>query len=135
MNNEIKDLDTAGLRRFALTTAGMVASMFGVVLPLLFRKNWPFWPWVMALVLMLWGQLLPATLRLPYRGWMRLALLLGWLNSMLLLSSMFICVISPAGILMRLFGYDPLRLRYAAHLASYRKASVSPLRKHMEKPY
>jgi hypothetical protein len=45
--------------------------------------------------------------------WMRLAVALGYINSRVLLSLMFYLVFTPYGLLMRLFGRDPLRRRGA----------------------
>lgn len=135
MKDQILELNSDGLRRFAFTTACLLAGLFGVLLPLTRHGHWPLWPWIVAVVLILWGLFLPARLRLLYRSWMKLALLLGKINSMVLLSLLYIGLFSPLGIVMRLFGYDPLRQKYQAHAPSYRKPSTIPLHNHMEKPY
>lgn len=135
MKDQILELNTAGLRRFALTTACLLVGLFGVLMPLLWHQHWQLWPWIVAVVLILWGLFLPARLRLLYRGWMKLALFLGRINSKLLLCILFIGLISPIGIVMRLFGYDPLREKYLEHAPSYRKPSIIPPHNHMEKPY
>jgi hypothetical protein len=135
MGTEIPELNISGLRRFALTTAGLMAGLFGMVMPMHYHRHWPFWPWIVALVLVVWGVFFPARLRMLYLGWMKLALFLGRVNSLLLLTIVFICFISPIGVLMRLFGYDPLRLKHQTQVSSYRKVSVLPIHNHMEKPY
>ena len=135
MDTKIPELNTAGLCRFAFTTSGLVAGLFGVVLPMLYHRPWPIWPWIAAVVLTLWGVFLPARLRMFYRGWMKLALILGRINSALLLSVLFVCIISPLGVLMRMFGYEPLHQRFLSHVPSYRKPSTIPRHNHMEKPY
>jgi len=135
MNDDIPELNSVGLRRFALTTSCLLIGVFGIVLPLLYHRHWPLWPWIVAVVLTLWGVFLPLHLRMLYQLWMTLALFLGGVNSKVLLSVLFICVISPVGFLMRLFGYDPLRQKYLTHVLSYRKPSNIQLHNHMEKPY
>jgi hypothetical protein len=60
-------------------------------------------------LLLLGGLLAPAALRLPNRIWWRFAQALGWFNSRVLLTLMFFLVFAPAGLLMRLFGKNPLR--------------------------
>lgn len=134
MKNDIPDLNKAGLRRFALTTAGLMAVVFGVIMPVLRQKNWHLWPWVVALVLILWGLVLPESMRLLYRWWMVLALFLGKINCTLLLTLLYLFIISPLGIVLRLCGYDPLHKKKTGQ-PSYRKQSVIPQRNHMEKPY
>ena len=57
------------------------------------------------------GFLSPVASRAFYRVWMRLARLLGWVNSRILLSLIFYGVITPMGIVQRLIGRDALRRR------------------------
>ncbi len=67
--------------------------------------------------LLLIGLAVPR-LAVPFhRGWMKLARALGWINSRVLLGLLYYGVLTPAGVVMRLFGRDPLRRRTAA--ASY----------------
>ncbi|MEK6744934.1 MAG: SxtJ family membrane protein [Nitrospirota bacterium] len=135
MDTTIVELVPKDLRKLAFTTAGLLAGLFGVILPWSVGYAWPLWPWMLASALALWGLLWPASLRPVYRGWMGLALALGKLNSTLLLGIVFLFLFTPAGVIMRLFGYDPLLRRYAAHARSYRKPSVAPSRSNMERPY
>ncbi len=55
------------------------------------------------------GALVPSLLRIPNRIWWRLAQALGWLNSRILLSVFFFVVLTPAGLVMRLAGKNPLK--------------------------
>jgi len=43
--------------------------------------------------------------------WMPVAHGLGWINTRLLLGMVFVVLIMPIGLILRLSGYDPLRLR------------------------
>ena len=40
---------------------------------------------------------------------MRIGLILGWINSRIILSVVFIVVLQPISLIMKIFGYDPLR--------------------------
>ncbi len=51
----------------------------------------------------------PAALRVPNRLWWRLATVLGWVNTRVLLTVFFFLVLTPTGVMMRLFGRSPLR--------------------------
>ena len=55
----------------------------------------------------------PSVLRDPSRWWMRFAHALGWVNSRALLSIFFFVIITPIGVVMRLAGWDPLRMTRA----------------------
>lgn len=135
MGTNIPELDSNGLRKFGLTMACFIAGMFGLMLPWIYGHSSPSWPWIIAVALTLWSLILPASLRLVYRSWMRVALVFGKVNSYLLLSLVFLFIITPVGLTMRLFGYDPLQLKFVTHVRSYRKLGGVPSRDHMEKPY
>ena len=66
-----------------------------------------------ACALFLVGLLLPPLARRFHILWMRLAVALGYINSRILLSLMFYGVFTPYGLVMRLFGRDPLHRRGA----------------------
>src|SRR6476646_5833657 len=55
----------------------------------------------------------PALLAPVGKQWNRVGHLLGWFNSRVLLTVMFVFVVSPIGALGRLFGSDPLGRRAA----------------------
>ena len=133
--HEIPELDAKGLRQFALTTAGIVVGLFGVVLPWLAGLGWPLWPWVLAAVLALWGLLKPASLRPVYRGWMRFGQLASLVMTPLVLGTVFFLVILPAGLVMRLAGNDPMHRRLDPDAASYRVPSRPMPRDSVERPY
>ncbi len=50
----------------------------------------------------------PAALRWSNRIWWRIAQVLGWVNARILLSVFFVIVMTPAGLLMRMLGRNPL---------------------------
>lgn len=43
--------------------------------------------------------------------WWRLVRVLGWINSRVLLTALFVLLLTPIGLLWRLIGHDPLRRR------------------------
>ena len=54
------------------------------------------------------GTIAPSTLRVPNRMWWRFAQLLGWVNTRIILSIFFGVVLTPVGMVMRLFGRNQL---------------------------
>jgi len=54
----------------------------------------------------------PQVLDAPNRVWMKFARALGWINSRILLTLLFVAVITPYGLLQRLLGRDPLGRRW-----------------------
>jgi len=131
----IPELDRAGLRRFALSTAAIIILLFALLLPWLLGAAWPRWPWVIAAVLVLWGLLAPRTLRPLYRGWMRFGLVMSRITTPLILSLVYLALFVPAGAVMRLGGRDPMRRRIDPQAATYRVPSQAKSPETMERPY
>lgn len=52
------------------------------------------------------------------KWWMRLAGVLGYVNSRIILSALFFLIMTPVGLIVRLVGHDPLTRRHAKK-ASY----------------
>ena len=55
------------------------------------------------------GLVAPAVLRVPNRVWWRVAQAVRWFNTRVLLTVFFAVVLTPLGVVMRLFGRNPLR--------------------------
>jgi hypothetical protein len=67
-----------------------------------------------SLALLLIGLLLPPAACAFHKGWMALASVLGYVNSRILLFVMFYGLVTPFGLLAKLFGRDPLNRRGSA---------------------
>ena len=71
-------------------------------------RMWTLWIGIPGLFL---GIISPRLLYYPYKAWMLIGHALGWLNSHIILGLVFIFVLQPIALIMRIFGYDPLRVR------------------------
>ena len=118
----IPELDASGLRRFGLTMGGIVAGLFGLFLPWWLERGIPFWPWILASVLIIWGLIAPSSLRPVYRGWITLGLLLNKIMSPLIMSLVYFLVVTPMGLVRRLLGHG-LPMYCDAQIESYRVKS------------
>ena len=58
------------------------------------------------LAFLLCGLTVPKALLYPYKGWMRLSFILGFLMTHLILSLLYYLVLTPIGVVMRMFGKD-----------------------------
>lgn len=121
------------LRDFALITGGLIAAIFGLLLPWIWDYSWPVWPWLIGGVLAVWGLIAPATLAPVYRYWMKFAMVLGWINTRILLGFVFYAMITPIGLFVRLFRRDPMARKFEPGAASYRLPP--PAANDMEVPY
>ena len=149
---------TKELRNFALVTSGMLILFCAVLIPWLWghklmfvwphivekwpavSKFWPFeiaaWPFMLGAILSFFGLLMPMVLGPFYKVWMALAEGLGWINSRIILTVVFYLLIMPMGVVMRLFGGDPMK-RQLNKDDSYRviRSGTVPPKKHMERPF
>jgi hypothetical protein len=79
------------------------------------------WPWLLGAgtALVILAAVRPAWLSPLNRGWMAFARLMNRVASPIVLAVLFLGVVWPIGLLMRLTGSDPLRLRRTGEEASY----------------
>jgi hypothetical protein len=136
MTFEVPRLDDRGLRKFGLTTGLIIVVLFAIFFPWVFEaKSIPLWPWIIAALL--WGPALlrPGLLKHVYLIWMKIGHGLGWVNTRIILSLVFYAVVLPLGLLMRLFGKDPMATRHDKSAISYRITSVREPKERLEKPY
>ena len=112
---------TRQLREFGLVVGGLIVLLFCWLLPALHRHPPALGPlWIGAPLLIL-GLIAPRLLHQPYRAWMALGHGLGWINSHLILGLVYVLVLLPIALIMRLLGHDPLRRRWDANATTYRE--------------
>ena len=88
---------------FPILVGWLLSSLFGHQF-----RTWTLWIGVVGLLI---GFIAPRLLHYPYKGWMLLGYVLGWINSHIILGLVFIFVLQPIAYIMRLTGYDPLRTK------------------------
>ena len=136
MSREIPELDRKGLRNFAWMFAAVVTILFGLILPWLLKRDWPWEPWVIAVAFFAWGLIAPSTVRPFYRLWMLFGFVMNAIVTRIVLGVVFYVVILPFGLAFRVRGRDLLHRKWDHELQSYRvKRSVVASPKDMEKPF
>ena len=55
--------------------------------------------------------------------------------ALIILGILFYVIVLPVGLLMRLFGKDPMARKFDSHTDTYRVKSTDQAKNHMEKPY
>src|SRR6476620_10755815 len=104
-------------RAFGLIVGGVLTA---IGLTPLIKGNTPRWSAVgVGFVLFFLALIKPSLLHRPNLLWTRLGLLLHRLVSPIVMGAMFYLVFTPIGLLFRLLGKDPLRLRLDRGAASY----------------
>jgi hypothetical protein len=111
------------LRQFALVVGIGFIGFFGLLLPWVWERSYPLWPWILAAVLGLGGLIAPRLLAPLYKGWMKIGHVLGWINTRIILGVVFFVVIWPSGIIMRVFRNDPMARDIHREAKSYRVPS------------
>jgi len=126
--------DTRELRNFGLLLGALFAAFFGVV-PVLMGRAMHAWAWAVAAILWTAALLAPERIRYIHAGWTKVGLVLGWINTRVVLTAVFVIVVTPMGLLMRLFGRNRTRRRFEPELETYRTPSRPRPARSMERPF
>ena len=124
-----------GLRKYGLVTGTGIALIFGLFFPIIFDIDWPVWPHLLGGLFMLAAAVYPPILAPVYRVWMGIALVMGHINTKILLTIVYLFVLTPIGLMRRAFGADAMGKSFQQHQSSYRKAAEKREPNHMERPF
>lgn len=110
-------LDKNTLKKFGIT---MGSAFLIITLFLMIRHRHNLLPTISISVLFfMFALLLPALLKPVYIFWMRLAFVLSWVNTRLLLLIIFYLIFTPFGLVMRLLSIDLLQRKIDKNNKSY----------------
>jgi hypothetical protein len=122
------------LRSFGLIV-GTCFSAIGLVPLISGDRGIRTWAVSVGGALIITALLAPALLKPVHRWWMRLAEVLGWVNTRLILLAVYYVVIVPIAGLLRILGRDPLQLKLSAEETSYRVVRAKRPASHMLRQY
>ncbi len=108
--------DISSLKSFAVTMAIAFPVVFSAILPWVFSTAMPVWPFAVSIAFSALYIAAPHLLYYPYVIWMVVASILGWLNTKLLLGIIFYLLITPIGLIMKVFG--KLQYKHRVHAES-----------------
>lgn len=108
------------LREFGFLLGFGFPLIIGFLIPLISGHGFRYWTLCLGIIFLFFAIIKPNFLNRPYKMWMKLGHILGWLNSRLILGLIFILVLLPISFFMRIFGYDPLK-RKKLNTKSYRE--------------
>lgn len=127
--NVAKDLRTFGL------LVGGIFLLMGLW-PLVLRGEGPrLWAIGLGSSLMVLGVAFPLSLKPVYAVWMRIGHALGWINTRIVLGAVFFGLITPIGLLLRLFGRDAMHRGFASDSSTYRVIRHPRPRTHMKNQF
>ena len=118
------EINKKTLREFGILVGLGFPLIFGFFIPLITGHTFRIFSIWVGLPLIILGFLKPFILFWPYKSWMTLGHILGWINSRIILGMVFILVLMPISLIMKLTGYDPLRKK-SNNEVSYRELKKS----------
>jgi len=122
-------LDKKTLRKFGITMG--IAFLIITLIILIRHKHSVIPTSIISATFLILAFVSPALLKPIYILWMRLAFILGWINTRLILFIIFYLVFTPIGLVMRLFRIDLLDRKIDKNKESYwrkkERSSFSPL--------
>ena len=119
IREDIKQLKTSDrdLRKFGLMVGGVFA-LLGLLFLWRHPGRSPYFLWPGGLLMVL-GATLPRALKWVYVAWMSVAFVLGFVMAHVILTLLFYLVLTPIGLVARLFGQDFLSLKLDRAAKSY----------------
>lgn len=106
MNNTITKRQ---LREFGFLLGFGFPIFIGLIIPTITGHSFREWTLWIGIIFLVLGIFNPKLLFYPYKAWMKLGHLLGWVNSRIILGLIFLIVLQPISLIMKFFNYDPLR--------------------------
>ena len=106
-----KIISSRELRKFGITIAIGLPTIFGFIIPTITGHDYREWTIWIGLFFLSLSLLNPKLLNPLYKFWMALGHFLGRFNSTIILALIFVFVLQPISIIMKIFGYDPLRIK------------------------
>lgn len=114
------DIDTSSRkeqRNFGLGMAAIIVAF--TLVHGWFHGALAIWPFYAALAFFILGLLAPPLLRPVFVLWMKFALLLNWLMTRLVLTLVFLLMITPMRVFIKLFREDPLKRAWDREASTY----------------
>lgn len=126
--------DKGKLRKFGL----LVGSIFILIgsIPVVKGKDLNFYLIIIGAIMVLIAFVAPKILSLVYKVWMKISNILGRINSFLILSMIFYLILTPIGIVMRIFRINSRKFIYKWRKDSYwLKSARNSTRENMRKMF
>lgn len=127
-------ISNAQLRNFGFILAGGLFFLFGVI-PLLREKSLNYLPLIIALGILTISLVKASLLNVIYHPWMKIGHVLGWINTRIILGIIYFVIITPIGLVMKIFGKDAMARKFDANAKTYRLQSQQPQPQDMERPF
>ncbi|MBX3237309.1 MAG: hypothetical protein KF814_14270 [Nitrospiraceae bacterium] len=122
------------LRKFGLLVGGVFA-LIGSWPAIRYGESIRLWALVPAALLVPLGLLAPSLLAPVFKVWMKVGHVLGAINTRIILGILYFGLITPMGMVMRLFGWDSMRRALTRDAETYRVVREARPRTHMTRQF
>jgi len=124
-------MDRKELRKFGLVLAIVILLLWLLFSPAL------AWQWLLGteMIVVLAALLFPVILTPVHWLLSRFSQAVSKVLNPLILGVVFYLVVTPMGVIMRLFGYDPMAMKRKADNGSYRKTADKHTSEHFDRPF
>ena len=99
------------LREFGFLLGFTFPFLIGWIFSLIGGHSFKTWTLFISITSIILAVTKPSLLLYPYRAWMKLGHILGWFNSHIILGLVFLIVLQPIALIMKIFGHDPLKTK------------------------
>lgn len=131
---QTETLPNKQLRNFGLILASGLGLLFGII-PLIRHHDLHTIPLMIAGFILALSFIKASLLKVIYKPWMKIGHVLGWINTRIILGVIYFLLITPIGLVMRLFGVDRMHRCYDKSMTSYRIHSHQSQPQDMERPF
>ena len=104
-----KKISTKMLKDFGILIGLGFPIIIGFFIPFFTGHSFRIWTLFIGISSLILSFFSPNLLYLPYKLWIIIGYVLGWINSNIILGIVFFLVLLPISIIMKCLGYDPLK--------------------------
>lgn len=132
----VEKMELKTLRDYGFLMGGAVVVLFSLYPWLVLKREFVGWPWAVLGVFWLTALVYPKALNPLYRIWMRVGLVLGKINSTILLTICYGLLFFPLAVFFRAIKRDRLRRFSGRGETTFRQVRETPREvKQMEQPF
>lgn len=100
---KLKPIATKELKEFGLLMTWAFPLFIGIIAPWIFGKGFQWWTLWVSLFFVTISYASPKLIYIPYRVWMLIGGIMGFINTRIILGFTFYCLIFPIGIILKTF--------------------------------
>ena len=97
------------LREFGFLIGIGFPLLIGWIIPLINGHEFQLWTLLVGVLGLICGLIAPSILLYPFKVWIIIGEVLGWFNSHIILGLVFVVILQPIALILKIKGYDPLR--------------------------